>query len=249
MNNPSTSGATCTREEKGPTTLAAFPNEVFEAIFTHLSPLELSRLARSSRTLYHISTRSSLWEQAYLSFWREGDDVRERERGTRAWRERRRFRELKEAARRAWIVDGITAAQGPSHTKRARTELLPTNSDRAITPFPQCLSGGPPDRDNHVSVDNQGPHFYRLFLERIRIDEEVLRIVSNQCQSSNIWLERVRDVVERYGNDAKDVLHALVASQTRRGDNEQDSAMLPALFSLPRFRSAFPVQRDHRPII
>ena len=197
------------------TTLAAFPNEVFEAIFDYLSPVELSRLSQTSRSLCQISTSSMLWEQAYFSFWREGDRQQELRRGTTDWRQKRRCADLKDCARRAWLLDGEVFDNGTNYRKRRKR-----NSDAAEmlhpTPFPLYLSSVIPSN----TPESNSPHFYRLFLERIQIDKEVLQVVNTQCCSSNRWMERVKEVVDKYGNDAKDVLHALVICQVRKGEED-----------------------------
>ncbi|UZJ51602.1 hypothetical protein CBS101457_000922 [Exobasidium rhododendri] len=215
-------GASCSIESDRKNILAAFPYEVFEAIFSHLSPLELSRLAQSSRSFYRISTTSPSWEQAYFSFWREGDERREAERGTRRRRENRRYKELKEAAGRAWSADVNASLASFHHSKRAKIDTLPPQTNET-TPFPRCLSGGPMRSDDQEADTNRNPYFYQLFLERIRIDDQVLESVNTQIQLSTCWLERVKDIVDKYGNDAKDVLHALIASQSRKGDNDKES--------------------------
>lgn len=197
------------------TTIAAFPNEVFEAIFDHLSPLELTRLAQTSRSICQIATSSSIWERAYYSFWREGDKERELKRGTTAWRTKRRYAVLKEAARQAWLIDGKVSESGEKHSKRRRKDETAIATAEP-TPFPLYLSSS----SDHELNTSSMPPFYRLFLERIRIDQEVLQVIEEQCCSSNRWMERVREIVEKYGNDAKDVLHALVTYQSRRGDAE-----------------------------
>jgi hemimethylated DNA binding protein len=196
-------------------TLAAFPNEVFEAIFDHLSPLELSRLAQTSRSICQVATSSTLWERAYYSFWREGDTEREARRGTTVWRTKKRYADLKDAARQAWLLDGEVMNSGEHHSKRRRRSEIATGKAEQI-PFPLYLSS-PMSKEGFSAVM---PQFYRLFLERMQIDEEVLQVIKTQCCSGNGWMERVRAVVDKHGNDAKDVLHALVTCQLRRGDED-----------------------------
>lgn len=214
------------------TTLAAFPNEVFEAIFDYLSPVELSSLSQASRSLCQMATSSMLWERAYFSFWREGDRQREAKRGTTDWRQRRRFADLKDCAKRAWLLDGKVSDTVTNYTKRRKRD-----GNAAVmlrdTPFPLYLSSS---LTSSATTIPQSPHFYRLFLERIQIDQEVLRVVNMQCCSSNRWMERVKEVVDKYGNDAKDVLHALVTCQMRKGaeylinDDEGDFPSQQAVF-------------------
>ena len=214
---------------------AAFPNEVFEAIFDHLSPLELARLAQASRSLYAVSTSSTLWMRAYLSFWREEDEEKGTVRATREYRQRQRFSELRDVAKKAWGQSSAVARLSAGGSKRRRTGTAASDSTSTATPFPLYLGG-----DERAHPADVTPHFYRLFLERIRIDSEVLAAVEAQCCSSAGWMERVRRVVEAHGTDAKDVLHALVASQLRKEDDGGDDGHTLDHASALSLSSVFP---------
>lgn len=231
-------------------TAAPFPVEVFEAIFQHLSPIELSRLAQTNRTLNRIATTSGLWERAYLSFWPEEDVERGRERGTLDWRNACRHGQLFAAARQAWEEGGFERSERETFAgldsidrddgKRKR------RAQNVDVPFPFFLSATASERE-HQDELQPTPRFYDLFCKRIRADQEVLDLIEEQCKSATGWIHCIDRIVTKYGNDVKDLLHALVCVQQRSAKiagSDSASNDFPTAFQL-RLREMKRSQSHH----
>lgn len=224
----------------------SLPAEVLENIFSYLAPADLSALTKSSRALYRIATSAHLWERPYFAYWREGDQTKEKKRRTTISRQKRRIEALRALADYSWTKRGKLPAAERSDGKRLRAddytdeaclEDVPTTEASSSTvPFPRFLS-------THPSIlgkdeDGQPPSFYHLFRERMGIDQEILDIIERQCTSESGYLHRAERIARIYGNDAKDVLHALVSSQ-QRSDPSQDNSGRNA----PSFPRAFELRK------
>ncbi|GAC96939.1 hypothetical protein PHSY_004523 [Pseudozyma hubeiensis SY62] len=169
------------------------PDEVVYHIFTYLEPHSLGITLQCSTAFYRIATAPPLWEVPYFLRWTTGDPRREAVRGTDRWKRYRKLRRLAEHATRAAEEKGMKTAstsQSPFHYLN-----LDEGSVRSATSAP--------------SID-----FYRLFLERIRIDQEVLDSVYDQVEATHDRIPPITSLARRFGNDAKDVLTAVVEAQS-----------------------------------
>lgn len=183
------------------------PNEILVGIFEQLNPIDLSRVAQSSHSLRSVATTSSLWEPFYLSFWQEEDSRKSHIRGTEHWRDAKRFQYLHKTANRIWEQDS-------EQMQESGTKDL--DQEHYDTPFPKYLSALSKDP---MKDRNAPPEFYKLFCERMHIDEEVFTRIQAQCFKSSGWLQEMIDIYERYGDDVKDILHALITVQRRSDPN------------------------------
>lgn len=191
------------------------PNEVLTYIFEHLSPIELSKVAQSSRSLHRVATAPSLWEQTYLSFWREENWSKSRDRGTASWRDGRRIQYMYRTAKRIWRENALENKS--SNNEEISSQGQETDSDRIAleskSPFPKFLSA--PSVDLFEGHQHALPNFYKLFCERICIDDDVLKRIQAKCFEHHGWLEKMIEIYDEYGDDIKDLLHALITVQRR----------------------------------
>lgn len=177
---------------------AVLPDEVVYHIFSFLDSRSLGNALQCSTTFYRIATAPALWEIPYAIRWSTGDAEREEKRQTARWRQTRRIEQLEAHARRA----RLEKAQ-PSHPPTDPPfRYLRLNSKHAhLEESPQTGSAaGDPD-------------FYRLFIERIAIDQQVLDTLYQQVEATHARIPAVTSLARRFGNDAKDVLTAVVEAQ------------------------------------
>ncbi|PWN35618.1 uncharacterized protein FA14DRAFT_160684 [Meira miltonrushii] len=192
--------------------IGQLPNEILVSIFKQLTPTDLSSVAQSNRSLRGVATASSLWEPYYLSFWQEEDSRKSQIRGTSNWRDAKRISFLYKTATRIWREDFERERERENDTHDSILE-------HAGTPFPKFLSTSSQEPANL----NSPPDFYKLFCERMLIDGEVLKRIQAQCFRSFGWLQEMIDIYEQYGDDIKDILHALITVQRR---SDPDSNLL-----------------------
>lgn len=173
--------------------MAILPDEVVYHIFSYLDPLSLSRASQCSTAFYRIATSPALWELPYLLRWSMGDEQREIERGTSEWRRYRKLQRL------------------TLHARRAAAE----------TALPSATTSGSPFRYFKLGKSAAASYpprfrldFYRLFLERIRIDHQVLDTLYQLVEISVGHISAVNSMARRFGSDAKDVLHAVIETQS-----------------------------------
>ncbi|SJX61393.1 uncharacterized protein SRS1_10438 [Sporisorium reilianum f. sp. reilianum] len=172
---------------------AILPDEVVYNVFIYLDSLSLSRASQCSTRFYRIATSPALWEMPYLLRWSMGDEQRESDRGTNEWRRYRKLQRLILHARRAAAEMGLPSA-GTSKSPFRYLQL-----DK------QTSTSDPP----HFR-----PDFYRLFRERLRIDQRVLNTLYQQVETTSNRIRPVNAMARRFGSDAKDVLAAVIESQS-----------------------------------
>lgn len=180
---------------------AVLPDEVVYQIFSYLDPRSLGAALQCNSTFYRIATSSSLWETPYLLRWPTGDPEREAKRGTDQLKRQRKIQRLEEHARRAAVEKGMPSSSSSNPPFRY-LQLSRTST-----------SADPPSTDSelpaHAQID-----FYRLFLERISIDQKVIDILYDQVESTHGRIPAITSLALRFGNDAKDVLTAIVEAQS-----------------------------------
>lgn len=181
-----------TRSSQDCTMTAMLPDEVVYLIFSYLDPLSLRSVLQCNTTFYRIATTPALWELPYLLRWSTGDSKREAARGTDAWRKHRQLQRLAKHATRAAAEQGLTTAS------------------TSLSPFRNFQPNNGPVGDSAPPLKLD---FYRLFLERIRIDQEVLDTLYEQVVATHCYIPPVVALARKFGNDAKDVLAAVVEAQ------------------------------------
>ncbi|SNX82693.1 uncharacterized protein MEPE_01399 [Melanopsichium pennsylvanicum] len=164
------------------------PDEVLYQIFGQLDACSLGSVLQCNTTFYRIATSSALWELPYLLRWSTGHPDRESSRGTDVWRHHHKLRRLEHHARRASEEQGLPSESPFRYLKLASQQNAAIGST--------------------LSLD-----FYRLFLERITIDQEVLDTVYQQVEAIRGRIPVVSELALRWGNDAKDVLTSVVDAQ------------------------------------
>lgn len=199
------------------------PEEVAEQILAHLPAHALARASQVSRTLNRIATNPALWERHYISFWKMGEERNEERRGTRAWSEWRRLSDIRRRAvkaRRAAQQSVAGSSQDSSSQGRNSSAVLEGLSLEAQPNRPVEYQGASLIasllRAALASAPVFRPEFYQLYLERLDIDEKILQALEEQCKSSSGWIRRAEALVERYGDDMRDVLEAVVEVQRKK---------------------------------
>ncbi|EPQ28386.1 uncharacterized protein PFL1_04213 [Pseudozyma flocculosa PF-1] len=211
------------------------PQEIFASILAYLDPISLSAASQANRLLHRIATHPSLWKTPYLLRWSTGDVHRERRRRTLQWRLRHLSQQLDAWARRA----NQLAGQDPVQAQTSRSDYSPDGT---------FLFFSPPRLAARNDAAGDQPDFYRLFLERIRIDQEVLDLLYHQVEATHSRIPAVEQLALRFGDDAKDVLRAVVSAQLS-GPSGTDHG-LPASDDLLAGKDkgkAVPYQRPHEP--
>ncbi|KAJ1034517.1 hypothetical protein NDA18_001373 [Ustilago nuda] len=174
------------------------PDEVIYHIFSYLDPRSLGIALQCSNTFYRIATSSALWEQPYFLRWVSGDPKREEQRGTNQWRRQKKLRRLEEHARRAATEKQLPLAsetESPFRYLQLVDRLTKQPSDGSL-PAP-------------AKID-----FYRLFVERIQIDQEVIDTLYQQVEATHGRIPAITSLALRFANDATDVLTAIVEAQS-----------------------------------
>ncbi|GAK64982.1 uncharacterized protein PAN0_007d3198 [Moesziomyces antarcticus] len=189
---------------------AVLPDEVFYHIFSFLDSRSLGNALQCSTTFYRIATAPALWEIPYALRWTTGDAEREEQRRTARWRQTRRIKQLEAHARRATLEK----AQAPDSSTDSPFRYL------RLDPKHDQL-----DASQAESAAGQ-PDFYRLFIERIAIDQQVLDTLYQQVEATHARIPVVTSLARRFGNDAKDVLTAVVEAQASCPSRSTDG--LPA---------------------
>ncbi|SPO21566.1 uncharacterized protein UTRI_01052_B [Ustilago trichophora] len=168
------------------------PDEVVYQIFSYLDAQSLGNALQASTTFYRIATAPALWELPYLLRWSTGDAQREAARGTHDWRRNQKLKRLQEHARRSAIEKGMPSSASSESPFRFLQLVPPPNPTEA-----------------HPELD-----FYRLFLERIHIDQQVIDTLYQQVEATHDRIPTMTSLALRLGNDAKDVLTAVVEAQS-----------------------------------
>ncbi len=169
------------------------PDEVVYHIFSYLDPQSLGLALQCSTTFYRIATAPALWELPYLLRWSTGDPDRELQRGTGSWRQNDKSRRLREHARRAAAENSLSATGNGTPFSYLQLGSTSTNAESSSA----------------ATLD-----FYRLFLERIAIDQQVIEALYDQVEATHGRITIVTSLARRFGNDAKDVLTAVVEAQS-----------------------------------
>ncbi|SPO22374.1 uncharacterized protein UTRI_01052 [Ustilago trichophora] len=176
------------------------PDEVVLQIFSYLDARSLGNALQVSTTFYRIATAPSLWELPYLLRWSTGDAQREAARGTQDWRRNKKLKHLQEHARRSVAEEHLPIAPSPKSPFRYLQLVPPQSATEA-----------------HPKLD-----FYRLFLERIHIDQQVLDTLYRQVEATHDRIPTISSLAFRIGNDAKDVLTAIVEAQSSCPSSSSD---------------------------
>lgn len=178
------------------------PDEVVYQIFSYLDPQSLGFALQCSTTFYRIATAPALWEVPYLLRWSTGDAMREALRGTERWRRERKLQRLDQHARRAAVEKGLmSASSSESPFRYLQLSVQTATSPGSALPQPPLPSA-------------QQLDFYRLFLERIHIDQEVIATLYEQVEATHGRVPVVTSLALRHGNDAKDLLTSIVEAQS-----------------------------------
>ncbi|PWN53532.1 hypothetical protein IE53DRAFT_383963 [Violaceomyces palustris] len=171
------------------------PEEIVLNILSNLDPRSLATVSITSKTLHRLSTSPCLWEEPYLLRWSTGDPERERRRGTLPHR--------------------------LLHHRNLLNRMVKSSSNGRLEPLhsseylDSLLSGDQLSSSNRAAIKTrEPPDFYRVFLERISIDQEVLDVVYQQVESTHARIPACAFVSKRFGRDAFDILMALVRSQS-----------------------------------
>ncbi|PWN35617.1 uncharacterized protein FA14DRAFT_155027 [Meira miltonrushii] len=170
------------------------PNAIILRILDLLLPEELSQVVKSSRKLHRLAINPDLWEKFYLCFWKEENQDRAEYNLLSDWRNIKRIRCLRITAEEVWRNN------------------RDTTTDCEHVPFPMLLCSR---SASIVPGFLEQPDFYKLFCERMRIDQVVLQIIREASLHPTIWPEEVQGVVKEFGNEVKDVLVALITAQKR----------------------------------
>ncbi|KAN0061060.1 hypothetical protein ACQY0O_006795 [Thecaphora frezii] len=173
------------------------PEEILYSILSHLDPLSLSAAARANRLFYRIATSPSLWRPFYLLRWNTGHPERERRRGTLAFRPIHLAHRLQQWASRAKDLSAPTSSL-------PKAAVDPDEGPFGFLRLP---------KDVQSTAPSQEPDFYRAFLERMRIDQEVLDLVYDQVEATHSRIPAAEELSARFGDDAKDILSAVVSAQ------------------------------------
>lgn len=176
--------------------LSSLPKKVLLKIFGYLVPEDLIQVTKSSRGLYNLATYPTIWEEFYLCFWKEENHERTESVMLSRWRDTQRIRNLYNTAKTVML--------------KYRDNI--EDDDKEIPPFPLYLSS---TSASCLFEDLKQLNFYRLFCERIRIDQAVLQIIKEACIDYTTWPAKMNDIIEKYGNEAKDILVALITTQKR----------------------------------
>lgn len=174
--------------------LLQLPNAVILRILGLLLPEELSQVVRSSRELHRLAASPILWERFYLCFWKEEKQHRAEFKLLSDWRDANRIGYLRKVAKAVWL-------KNRDATKDSEDAPFPLFlSSRSASAIPKLL---------------EQPNFYKLFCERMRIDQAVLQIIRKACLYPADWPVKMQAIVKEYENEAKDVLVALITTQER----------------------------------
>lgn len=178
------------------------PDEVVYHIFSYLDSRSLGIALQCSTTFYRIATVSALWEQPYFLRWSTGDSKREQQRGTTPWRRQKKLEHLEKHARRA----------------KAEKQLTPASDTE--TPFRFLQHADQPSNGQLPAAAKLD--FYRLFLERIHIDQKVIDTLYDQVEATHARIPAITSFALRFGNDAKDVLTAVLGAQASCPSSSMD---------------------------
>ncbi|CAO1625087.1 unnamed protein product [Parajaminaea phylloscopi] len=195
--------------------LIPLPEDILEQILRDCSPLDLFRVSQSSRAFRRIATGSRLWEEHYYDFYRLHVDQfgLPRFAKARAHRQHRRAQRL-----RTWLArDRAEASCSPSdsterygedelHCDIAKVLSLPAN-------WSPSTAGHPPD-------------FHELFVERINSDTAMLHDIRQHLALVSKVPSSAAAIAGRYGDGARDFLHALVYDQTLHEEDLVEAARL-----------------------
>lgn len=165
------------------------PVDVLNDIFSHLDSRSLAQVSRVNRLFHSLATSPRFWKDAYLLRWTTGNPKKELERGAAQAR-----RNYHAASIEAWARESRRLAQV---------------TDDQPSPFRLFQAY----HESHMTADAT-PNYHRLFSERIRIDGKVLELLYSQVEATHSRIPAAQKLLNCFGADAKDILNAVIESQT-----------------------------------
>lgn len=181
------------------------PPEVVTRILSHLPrPLDLYQASLVCSKWRAIATNPRLWQEHYWAFYRvalypETDEERLLAKFRTASRRK---------AMRVW-VDSLRVPSPPSSLKPLPTLSPAYGSERRTVSYPTFL--------NYQTQEERGllcpPDFYTIFARRLNQDQRLLNDLRAHVALESHMLDGLLNIIDRYGNAAKDLLFALCATQ------------------------------------
>lgn len=178
------------------TTQPLLPDELLLSIFAYSSPLDLYRASLASRGVRNIVSSPILW-QAHIAPWTVGKQDDELHRDVSQWLEQSRKAELRSLLQKE--LDGKGVARD--------VDLPPLYSFEGIFEVSQTT-------DTPASGSSSMPDFYEYYRLRMNQDDQFLRIAAQLEEQTQGQLTSLCKAVLCYGDDARDLMHALLFDQT-----------------------------------